>query len=102
MPWYTKTVCAATAFLSVALFALPASMLTWAFEAEAQRLMTKEAERRREEASKGPEEHGAATAREGARVSTLLPLHWRVLGLALEGARVSTLLPCTGELARCC
>ena len=64
MPWYTKTVCAATAFLSVALFALPASMLTWAFEAEAERLMTKEAARRKEAAIKGPEEHshGEATA----------------------------------------
>ena len=79
MPWYTKTVCAATAFLSVALFALPASMLTWAFEAEAERLMTKEAARRKEAANKGPEEHshGEATALEGARVSTgaASPLH---------------------------
>merc|ERR1712159_912294 len=46
LPWYTKVVCAATAFLSVALFALPSSMLTWAFEAEAERLMKKEALKR--------------------------------------------------------
>merc|ERR1711907_64623 len=36
-----KVVCACTAFASVALFALPSSMLTWAFEAEAERLMQK-------------------------------------------------------------
>jgi len=41
LPWYTKVICAGTAFFSVAIFAIPASMLTWGFEAEAERLAKK-------------------------------------------------------------
>eukprot|EP00657_Telonema_sp_P-1_P010287 TRINITY_DN4638_c0_g1_i1.p1 TRINITY_DN4638_c0_g1~~TRINITY_DN4638_c0_g1_i1.p1 ORF type:complete len:306 (-),score=47.97 TRINITY_DN4638_c0_g1_i1:81-998(-) len=29
LPWYTKLVCGVTAFISVGIFAIPASMLTW-------------------------------------------------------------------------
>lgn len=32
MPWYTKLVVLLTSFVSVAMFAIPASMLTWGFE----------------------------------------------------------------------
>ncbi|KNC82133.1 hypothetical protein SARC_05571 [Sphaeroforma arctica JP610] len=46
MPWYTKTVCALTAIFSVAIFAIPASMLTWGFEAEAERIMRKARDKR--------------------------------------------------------
>ena len=46
LPWYTKLVVAITAVFSVAVFAIPASMLTWGFEAEAARLMAKSRERR--------------------------------------------------------
>eukprot|EP01134_Creolimax_fragrantissima_P003713 CFRG3713T1 len=42
MPWYTKVTCALTAVFSVAIFAIPASMLTWGFEAEAERLMKRQ------------------------------------------------------------
>ena len=37
-PWYTKAVILMTGVFSVAVFAIPASMLTWGFEAEAARL----------------------------------------------------------------
>ena len=38
MPWYTKAVVLLTSIVSVAMFAIPASMLTWGFEAEAARM----------------------------------------------------------------
>lgn len=38
LPWYTQAVVLMTSLFSVAMFAIPASMLTWGFEAEAQRL----------------------------------------------------------------
>jgi voltage-gated potassium channel len=41
MPWYTKLICVITAVFAVAQFAIPASMLTWGFEAEAQRRIKK-------------------------------------------------------------
>jgi hypothetical protein len=41
MPWYTKAVVLLTGFFSVAMFAIPASMLTWGFEAEAERCAKK-------------------------------------------------------------
>lgn len=37
MPWYTKVVVGFTGALSVAMFALPVSLLTWGFESEAIR-----------------------------------------------------------------
>jgi voltage-gated potassium channel len=37
MPWYTKMVVGLTGALSVAMFALPVSLLTWGFESEAIR-----------------------------------------------------------------
>lgn len=37
LPWYTKAVVLLTSLFSVAMFAIPASMLTWGFEAEAER-----------------------------------------------------------------
>lgn len=41
LPWYTQCVVLLTGMFSVAMFAIPASMLTWGFEAEAQRLGVK-------------------------------------------------------------
>ena len=38
LPWYTQLVVLLTGIFSVAMFAIPASMLTWGFEAEAERL----------------------------------------------------------------
>eukprot|EP00466_Bigelowiella_natans_P006171 jgi/Bigna1/56363/estExt_Genewise1Plus.C_960026 len=38
LPWYTKSVVVLTAVFSVAMFAIPSSMLTWGFEAEAERM----------------------------------------------------------------
>jgi len=43
----TKIVCSLTAIFSVAVFAIPASMLTWGFEAEAERLLGKKREHRK-------------------------------------------------------
>jgi voltage-gated potassium channel len=45
LPWYTKAVVLLTSVFSVAMFAIPASMLTWGFEAEAER-MAKRARKR--------------------------------------------------------
>jgi voltage-gated potassium channel len=47
LPWYTKVMVGFTAIFSVAVFAIPAGMLTWGFEAEAERLIVKEHEKRR-------------------------------------------------------
>lgn len=44
-PWYTRTIVLITSIFSVAMFAIPASMLTWGFEAEAER-MAKQSRRR--------------------------------------------------------
>lgn len=38
LPWYTKGVVLLTGLFSIGMFAIPASMLTWGFEAEAHRL----------------------------------------------------------------
>ena len=38
LPWYTQAIVLLPGLFSVAMFAIPASMLTWGFEAEAQRL----------------------------------------------------------------
>jgi len=38
VPWYTKSVILLTGIFSIGMFAIPASMLTWGFEAEAERL----------------------------------------------------------------
>eukprot|EP00525_Craspedostauros_australis_P006005 CAMPEP_0198112148 /NCGR_PEP_ID=MMETSP1442-20131203/4046_1 /TAXON_ID= /ORGANISM="Craspedostauros australis, Strain CCMP3328" /LENGTH=218 /DNA_ID=CAMNT_0043768833 /DNA_START=11 /DNA_END=667 /DNA_ORIENTATION=+ len=37
LPWYTKGVVLLTGAFSIGMFAIPASMLTWGFEAEAER-----------------------------------------------------------------
>lgn len=47
LPWYTKAVVTVTAFFSVAQFAIPASMLTWGFEMEAQRRVKRQKEERK-------------------------------------------------------
>ena len=41
LQWYTQCVVLLTGVFSVAMFAIPASMLTWGFEAEAERLGAK-------------------------------------------------------------
>lgn len=41
LPWYTKSVVLLTGLFSIGMFAIPASMLTWGFEAEAARVATK-------------------------------------------------------------
>jgi len=38
LPWYTKSIVLMTGVFSIGMFAIPASMLTWGFEAEAQRV----------------------------------------------------------------
>ncbi|KAL9180391.1 hypothetical protein ACHAXT_008361 [Thalassiosira profunda] len=41
LPWYTQCVVLLTGLFSIGMFAIPASMLTWGFEAEAERLGAK-------------------------------------------------------------
>jgi len=41
LPWYTQVVVLLTGLFSIGMFAIPASMLTWGFEAEAQRVASK-------------------------------------------------------------
>lgn len=53
LPWYTKGVVLLTGVFSVAMFAIPASMLTWGFEAEAERLAKRCATRSRRAGSSG-------------------------------------------------
>lgn len=59
LPWYTKIIVMLTAVFSVPIFVIPSSMLTWGFEAEAERLMRRKRERRRKEkeAKKRGEDH---------------------------------------------
>jgi len=52
LPWYTKVVVVMTAIFAVAQFAIPASMLTWGFEQEAQRRIVKRAEEHKKQAAK--------------------------------------------------
>eukprot|EP00943_MAST-04B_sp_MAST-4B-sp1_P003274 g3274.t1 len=47
LPWYTKVIVMLTAVFSVPIFVIPSSMLTWGFEAEAERLMRKKREVRK-------------------------------------------------------
>ena len=47
LPWYTKVIVMLTAVFSVPIFVIPSSMLTWGFEAEAERLMQKKREARK-------------------------------------------------------
>ena len=47
LPWYTKVIVMLTAVFSVPIFVIPSSMLTWGFEAEAERLMRKKREARK-------------------------------------------------------
>jgi len=45
LPWYTKTVVIFTGLTSIGMFAIPASMLTWGFEAEAERVAARSRKR---------------------------------------------------------
>jgi len=52
LPWKTKIVVIFTAIFAVAQFAIPASMLTWGFEQEAQRRIVKRAQENKKRAAK--------------------------------------------------
>jgi hypothetical protein len=56
LPWYTKAVVLLTSVFSVAMFAIPASMLTWGFEAEAARC----AKRAVQKSKAGPTQHSSS------------------------------------------
>ena len=49
LPWYTKVIVVATAVLATAQFAIPASMLTWGFEQEAERRLQRNHELQRKQ-----------------------------------------------------
>jgi len=52
LPWYTKVVVIITAIFAVGQFAIPASMLTWGFEQEAERRIVRRAEENKKQAAK--------------------------------------------------
>ena len=55
LPWYTKGVVLLTSAFSIGMFAVPVSMLTWGFEAEAERCAkrTRQLEKRRLQQTSG-------------------------------------------------
>ena len=55
LPWYTKSVVLLTGVFSIGMFAIPASMLTWGFEAEAERLAARAIQKARERRKKAGE-----------------------------------------------
>lgn len=55
LPWYTKGVVLLTGVFSIGMFAIPASMLTWGFEAEAERLAARAIQKAREKRKKAGE-----------------------------------------------
>lgn len=55
IPWYTKGIVLVTGVFSIGMFAIPASMLTWGFEAEAQRMASLNYSRRYNQRAPGNE-----------------------------------------------
>ncbi|CAJ1949281.1 unnamed protein product [Cylindrotheca closterium] len=51
LPWYTKAVVLVTSAFSIGMFAIPVSMLTWGFEAEAERCAKRSRQLAKREAS---------------------------------------------------
>ena len=62
LPWYTKIIVAITSLISTALFVLPASILTWGFEAEAERNIRKQIVGRQRELVKEDHQRSRAAA----------------------------------------
>ena len=58
LPWYTKSVVLLTGVFSIGMFAIPASMLTWGFEAEAERLAARAIQKARERRKKAEKVEG--------------------------------------------
>jgi hypothetical protein len=54
LPWYTKGVVLLTGLFSIGMFAIPASMLTWGFEAEAERC-ARQSYKRQKRSSNAPD-----------------------------------------------
>lgn len=52
MPWYTRIVISVTCIFAIAQFAIPASMLTWGFEQEAERNIVKNHDKEKKIAGK--------------------------------------------------
>lgn len=52
MPWYTRVMICVTALFAIAQFAIPASMLTWGFEQEAEHNIVKTADREKKMAAR--------------------------------------------------
>jgi Ion transport protein len=69
LPWYTKAIVVLTSLVSVVMFAIPASMLTWGWEAEAAR-MAKRARRRALEKQRVNREQGATATGNDADTSS--------------------------------
>jgi hypothetical protein len=59
LPWYTKAVVVLTSLISVAVFAIPASMLNWGWEAEAARMAKRARRRALSQRRKGHATHGS-------------------------------------------
>jgi len=52
MPWYTRIIICLTAIFAIAQFAIPASMLTWGFEQEAEHAIVKKNDKEKKVAEK--------------------------------------------------
>eukprot|EP00927_Polykrikos_kofoidii_P050565 TRINITY_DN44459_c0_g1_i1.p1 TRINITY_DN44459_c0_g1~~TRINITY_DN44459_c0_g1_i1.p1 ORF type:complete len:502 (+),score=78.18 TRINITY_DN44459_c0_g1_i1:50-1555(+) len=72
LPWYTKLIVIMTSIFAVAQFAIPASMLTWGFEIEAQRLVLRRHKQAKKRASSilkgGLEEWSSSSSDDDDRV----------------------------------
>ncbi|KAL7574241.1 hypothetical protein ACA910_012496 [Epithemia clementina (nom. ined.)] len=60
LPWYTRAIVLVTSVFSIPMFAIPASMLTWGFEAEAERMAKQSRKRaiKKREKQKGQSSSG--------------------------------------------
>lgn len=65
LPWYTQIVVLITGVFSLGMFAIPASMLTWGFEAEAQRLAMRSRKKLAAERSGRMEENSTSSSSSG-------------------------------------
>jgi len=90
MPWYTRVVICITALFAIAQFAIPASMLTWGFEQEAEHNIVKETERVKKAAERQAQgqniPESSSSSDEDDRLSEWDGYLEQVLGSEFEGS----------------
>lgn len=88
MPWYTRIIISIVALFAIAQFAIPASMLTWGFEQEAEHDIVKEHDREKKaaqrEAEGNPICESSSSSDEGDRVAEWDGYLEQVLGSDFE------------------